>query len=194
MPLFSSPLPLPPAGPYRPRKYAYWYDTIIEWMLANPQGSMKDCAAALGKTPQTLYLVTNSDVFKLRYEERRKAHFDGLSQGILLRTARVAEKSLAILEDRLEKNPEALSTKAILDTANSTLERLGYGAPPPAQTNIQVNAQPQVAVTISQDILQDARDKMRKMQDLTAAESLEPPATSTPSLLDRHFPVTDEQT
>lgn len=171
VPLFNSPLPSPPAGPYRQRKYAYWYDSIIEWMLANPKGSLKDCAAALGRTPQTLYLVTNSDVFKLRYEQRRKEHFESLSQGILLRTARVAERSLEILEQRLENEPEKISTKAILETANSTLERLGYGAPAPAQTNISVNAQPQVAVTVSPDILSDAREQMRRVQQMNATET-----------------------
>lgn len=171
MSLFNSPLPQPPRGAYRQKKYAYWYDNIIEWMLANPQGSLKDCAAALGRTPQTLYLVTNSDVFKLRYEQRRKEHFEGLSQGILLRTARVAEKSLALLEERLEKNPEKITTSQILDTANSTLERLGYGAPAPAQTNISVHSNPQVAVTVSADILSEARDRMRQVQAMNAAET-----------------------
>ena len=135
MTLFSNPLPQPPASRgTRTRKYAYWYDNIIEWMLSNPKGSLKECAEALGRTPQTLYIVTNSDVFKLRYEQRRKEHFETLSQGILLRTARVAERSLEILEQRMIEKPEAISTKQILDTANSTLERLGYGASAPSQT------------------------------------------------------------
>lgn len=169
MTLFSNPLPQPPGSRgTRTRKFAYWYDNIIEWMLANPKGTLKECAEALGRTPTTLYIVTNSDVFKLRYEQRRKEHFESLSQGILLRTARVAEKSLEILEQRMIEKPEAISTKQILDTANSTLERLGYGAAAPAQTNVTVNAQPQVAVTVSADVLSDAREKMRQVQQINA--------------------------
>jgi len=182
MSLFSSPLPRPPAGPYRQKKYAYWYDNIIEWMLANPSGSLKDCAAALGKSPQTLYLVTNSDVFKLRYEERRKNHFEGLSQGILLRAARVAEKSLALIETRLEDAPEKISTKQLLDTANSTLERLGYGAPAPSQTTISVHSNPQVAVTVSPGILSDARERMRQVQQMNATENPVAKQLAAPSI------------
>lgn len=182
MTLFTNPLPQPPGQRgTRTRKYAYWYDSIIEWMLANPRGSLKDCAAALGRAPQTLYIVTNSDVFKLRYEQRRREHFESLSQGILLRTARVAEKSLEILEDRLENSPEKLSTKQILDTANSTLERLGYGTPAAPQTTVNVHAQPQVSVTVSPDILSDAREKMRQVQAINAAESPKVQQLSAPA-------------
>lgn len=168
MPLFRSRIPQPSSGPRVKQKYAYWYDSIIEWLLANPSGSVADCARALGRTPQTLYLVTNSDIFKTRYEQRRKEHFSTLSDSILLRTTRVAAKSLEILEARMETTPEKITTKQILDVTNSTLSALGYGDKGPT-TQVNVNSQPQVQVTVSPDVLLEARERMRVAQQQNAA-------------------------
>lgn len=168
MPLFRSRIPQPSSGPRVKQKYAYWYDSIIEWLLANPSGSVADCARALGRTPQTLYLVTNSDIFKTRYEQRRKEHFSTLSDSILLRTTRVAAKSLEILEERMETMPEKITTKQILDVTNSTLSALGYGDKGPT-TQVNVNSQPQVQVTVSPDVLLEARERMRVAQQQNAA-------------------------
>lgn len=170
MPLFTSPLPQPPTGPRRKVKYAYWYDSIIEWLLANPSGSVADCARSMNRSPQTLYLIVNSDIFKTRYEQRRQEHFKSLSDGILLKTAKVASKSLDLLYERMEENPEKISTNQLAEVSSSALERLGYGQKAP-QTSVTVNAQPQVAVTVSADILSDARERMRQVQKLNAAEN-----------------------
>lgn len=168
MPLFRSKIPQPSTGARVKQKYAYWYDSIIEWLLANPQASVADCARALGRTPQTLYLVTNSDIFRTRYEQRRKEHFSTLSDSILLRTTRVAAKSLEILEERMETMPEKITTKQILDVTNSTLSALGYGDKGPT-TQVNVNSQPQVQVTVSPDVLLEARERMRVAQQQNAA-------------------------
>lgn len=170
MPLFRSQIPQPASGPRHKQKYAYWYDSIIEWLLANPSGSVKDCAKALGRTPQTLYLVINSDIFKTRYEQRRKEHFDALSDNIQLSITRVAAKSMALLEKRIDESPEKITTKQVLDVSNATLSALGYGDKGPT-TQVNVNAQPQVAVTVSSDVLLEARERMRQAQQQNATEN-----------------------
>jgi len=78
----------------------------------------------------------------------------------------------------MEEKPESISTKQILETASTTLERLGYGAPAP-QTTVNVHSNPQVAVTVSPDVLFEARERMRQVQQINA--DTQPVARQLPS-------------
>lgn len=160
----------PPGARKQKQRFAYWYDAIIEWMLLNPSGTIAGCAKALGRQEKTLYLVVNSDIFKTRYEQRRREYLQHISEGLLVQTARVASKALVEMEKRLDNVPEKISTDTLSSTIDGTLERLGYGGKSPVVT---VNNGPQqnVHVTVSPEVLSNAREKMRQLQQANAIES-----------------------
>lgn len=162
---------LPRLGLGRPNRsrerLAFWYDSIIDWMLANPGGSLTKCAADLKRGDSTVRMVVNSDLFRARYEQRKRQQTEFLAEKVTLRSASIAMKALEVLENRLDQTPEKLSSGLVADIANSTLLRLGYGLP------TQASAAPaqQVQVSVSVDVLKEAQQKMRTVQELNAGAS-----------------------
>src|SRR5690242_624173 len=100
-----------------PQKFHWWYDHNIDWMLLNPNGSMKDCALHLGRSYAYLTLIVNSDLFKQRLAERRKDVNERLSNAVEFRAKSAATKSLELLLSRMEERPEQFKNKELLDVA-----------------------------------------------------------------------------
>jgi hypothetical protein len=139
-----------------------WYDSIIDWMLLNPGRSKKECAAALGRTPQIIYDVTNSDLFKARYEFRRSEHNQALAEGTRAKLGRVADLAMDVLLDKLETKSAQLGAVAVAGIADSALQRLGYGIEPLGSRAAPVNAT--VVVQVSQTVLREAQANLRSLE------------------------------
>jgi hypothetical protein len=84
------------SGParYQPSKLQCWYDNIIDRMLTHPEYTKIEIAREVGCSPQMIYLVTNCDLFRARYAQRRREFEECLGCGIVDRAAQVAAKSL----------------------------------------------------------------------------------------------------
>lgn len=156
----ASPVPLgtPHAGKPHRQRFSHWYESIIDWLIANPGGSIRDCAKALGRGESTVYIVTTSSLFKARYAERRREHAALLSSSLIETQENLAFDVLSELHTRVRENPAKISTQLLTEIANSTLQRLGYGAP---QTAPQ--AAP-VTVNIDARVMEEARALARSHQ------------------------------
>lgn len=158
--------------PFEPQKARWWYDHIIDWLLAHPEGSYKECAQALGRSPNYISMLMGSSMFEMRLKERRVALNGRLDDAIVQRTKAAANKSLELLLHRLEKDPDKVTTGQALNIAEKTLAAAGYGPrnlvgnPPPQNITVQAN------VTVSREVLADARARIRAREtlDLSATE------------------------
>lgn len=66
---------------YQPNKMSHRHDAIMDWMIANPDKTLGECAVEMGYTQPWLSVIVNSDMFQARYRERRDElegviHFD----------------------------------------------------------------------------------------------------------------------
>lgn len=173
------------------KRVLWWHDAIIDVMLANPGWTIKKIAEHLKRKPQTLYLVTNSDVFRARLAMRRAEHAKNLSTSVIEKTTRVADKALELALNRLESESSAqIPTLQLFSLADKALERLGYGSRPsgPSVVVNNVNGTQQNAyMSVPADVIRDSQQRMREEQAARAASTPsvdarpQEPDTSPPS-------------
>lgn len=147
-------------------RWKWWYSAIADWMIANPDGKLADCATALNKSRATISLIIQTDLFKdylsRRKEQWRQRHDFALVQ----KTTRVAEAALDSLLSNLEKKKDQVPINLLNDIASTALDRLGYSpqkqSPASVQVNVQQNAGPQIVhAAISPEALEEAREALR---------------------------------
>lgn len=150
-----------------PSKAMPWYEAVIDDMLSHPGTSIKDTAARLGRSPVTVGYVMKSDLFKTLYAQRREQYNEELDQRLVGKLAKVAELSLDLTLEQLEKKRTAIPLPLLHDISSKSLERLGYGVKPSGGPAVQVNVQqnsPQVAAPVSAEALQSARQSLRTIE------------------------------
>lgn len=180
----------PPENGWQPQKAMYWYDSIIDWMFANPGGALKECAAALGRNPVTIGLIVRSDLFKARYAQRRARFSADLDHRLVGKLARVAEISLDSMVDALEKKRDTVPLPVLHEIAKGAMDRLGYG-PSRSETaaaSVIINNNPSASVgvvlpaSVSPDALAKARGYMAALQGTPPLlEQGNPPESLVPS-------------
>lgn len=139
-----------------------WYDDIIDYMLLHPGASIKDCATALKRTPGHVATIANSDMFRARFEERRKERVKVLAEETNTKLTMVVNKGLDVLLDKLERKADAIPIGEIADLTDKGLERLGYGVRP--QGTIPGQPQMVVQLQVSQTVLLEARANLRRIE------------------------------
>lgn len=152
---------------WTPKKFRFWYDDIIDWLLANPGGSHKACAEALGRSPQAVNMIIASDMFKARWAERRGELNTMYAESIALKTAKVGMLALDVLEDKLQNQPKTIPAGTVADIAKQSLEALGFGAPKAGQP-----VPNEVHVHVGGDVLASARERMRTIEGQKLSEPL----------------------
>jgi hypothetical protein len=178
------------SNPYENR-WRWWYTAISDWMIRNPGKHMKDCAAELQKHPNTISMITNTDMFREYHSQRqaewRERHDFGLRQKLTM----VADKSLDILLDQLDKKQDQIPIGMVKSTVTDALDRLGYlpsaQSGPAVNVNID-NSQKAVTVQVSANDLAEARMAMRQAEESRRGSSLGPPANSLPTHMQQQAP------
>ena len=79
---------------YAPSKMMWWHDSIIDLMIANPSWTKKQIARELNATPMFIYMITNSDIFLAKYENRRADYERMIGTGLSAKITEVADKTL----------------------------------------------------------------------------------------------------
>lgn len=172
--------------PFRPKTLQWWHDSIIDWMLVNPDKNKKDCAAYFNVTPEYIRQLTNSDVFRARLVARRQVLEDRLNIGIVERIQSLACTSLDVLHERIAEERKTIGLEAVRETADMALKALGYtapkggSAPAAAPGSNVVNIQ----LVIDKRDLEESRRLMRTVE----AERL-PEPEGEPDELDRALPA-----
>ncbi len=143
-----------------PQKVNWWYESIVDWMLMNPHKTKTDAARFFNVTPVWMYCLTNSDVFKVLYEERRKLHNGMVSSSVIEKTAALTEAALDHLTTKVVEHGAVMTPELLKDITEMGLEKLGYDGkysrPPPHNgQQVQVNVN-----IVSADDLAEARGRL----------------------------------
>ena len=137
-----------------------WHHDLIDWMLQNPGATGLGAAAHFGVSPVWISIVKNSGVFRAELERRREKISQAVATDIVGRAGALAELSLDVLNERIQKDGGTMSTDELCDTAAMALKALGFGARQAPRSgassvNVQVNV-------VDRELLERAREKMRR--------------------------------
>lgn len=155
---------------HSPSKAMYWYDAIIDDMFANPGTTQKATAERLGRSAVTIGYIVNSDLFKARYAQRRDQFNEDLDTRLIGKLAKVAELSLDLTMESLEKKRTAVPLPLLHEVADKALNRLGYGPKPSGGAAVAVtvnnaNGPQQVIAPVSAEALAAARSTLRTIEE-----------------------------
>ena len=114
----------------------YTHDAMIDLMIAQPMLSQGDLARHFGFTQAWVSRVVNSDAFLARLAERKTELVDpSIAASIDEKMRAVADRSLAVVLDKLSLPTAAVSGEFALKALEATSKALGYGA---RERNLQV--------------------------------------------------------
>lgn len=144
---------------WNPGKLRQWHEMLMDFMLLNPRATQIEIAEHFDCHPQTISNVVNSDLFKMKFDQRKQsfqARVDGTAiERLQGKLAGVAERALDVLDEKIQAERLSLGIDAVKESAEMVLKSLGYGLQKPAAhaTNVQVN------LTVSKADLTEARDR-----------------------------------
>lgn len=144
------------------------HDAIAEWLIANPDKHLYECALAFGVTQPWLSVILHSDIFQVYYRKMRGDHVD-------LRITPLRDKLLGVANRAVEKladKVEAMNTRELVDVAELTLNKLGYGQKATVSV-VAPGGQVAVFQSASPEDVAKARENYRRYQaGLTGVEAL----------------------
>jgi hypothetical protein len=153
-----------PKNPYQGR-WRWWYPGIADWIIRHPDGKLEDCAKELGKSYGTIAFIVRTDLFQEYLAQRRAMWQKEHDFSIVAKVTRVAEKSLDLLLDKMERQADKIPMQLITEVATTSLDRLGYAPKPQNAVNVNVNTGTQVMMAISPAALEEARDAIRQAEE-----------------------------
>lgn len=170
----------------RNKPFRWWYDAIIDWRLANPGRPEQEAAAHFNVTASYYSIIVNSDMFKARWEARRRNHSDEVGESISRKLLDTLDLSLDVMNETIKKKRTELPFRDQIGLVNSTLDKLGYGLPSKGGVSVHVaaNGSAPVTVSVTSDDLAHARELLRRSQE---AKRLPPPQVQGPVSLHEEF-------
>lgn len=161
------------------KPFRWWYDAIIDYRLANPTATNGETARHFNVSESYFSIIVNSDMFKAKWEQRRKEHSDRIGTAVGLKMLGTLDLALDVVHEQLENKRGAIPFKDTTAFVSDTLEKLGYGAPkaPGVQVNNFGNTQ---AVQITQADLNEARQLLRKSEQARVIDAVPVTPTSSP--------------
>lgn len=148
------------------RKMRWWYESLADYMIANPQATQNEIAAYFGRAVATISTIVNTDAFIAYFRQRRQQHAEGLDIAVRAKLFKIADASLDHMLAALEKKRDSVPIETLHRTTDMALKNLGYGAPAPSGVTVHVGPQPPttVNVAVSLDDLERAREALRRNQ------------------------------
>lgn len=144
-------------------------------MIRDPSTKIQDIAAELAKSPNTISMIVNTDLFQeylsRRKEQWRKEH----DFAILSKVTRVAELSLDSVAEQFEKKKDQVPLGMAVEAMTSALDRLGYGPKQAPTVAVQVNdnssrTQTVVVQGVGASALEEARAALRLAESKRAED------------------------
>ncbi len=147
------------------RKMRWWYESLADFIMANPRATQNDMSAHFGRTAATISTIVNTDAFKAYLRQRRDHHAEILDASVRGKLMNVADTALDMMLEHLERKRDTIPLDQLQRVTETTLKSLGYGASAPTQTNVTVNTTPQmVNVAVGIEDLERARAALRNSQ------------------------------
>lgn len=161
-------------GQLQVQKVGWWHERLADWMIANPNRTLKDAAKEFDVTPTAVYLIKNSDAFAIYWATRSGEFSEALKNravdhttAVMEKTAAVTDQALDALAARLEGQAEVMPIGQLIDISNMGLKAMGYKASknsaPAGGVNFNVNM-------VDPAALARAREKLKSQFGTEAAE------------------------
>ena len=116
---------------------SYTHDQIMNWLMQNPEKSLRECADYFGYTQGWLSQVIHSDIFQQQFKVRQGEVFSRVAADIPVKLKALADVAIEKVGSALERSEDG---EFALDVFDKTMHRLGYApnssrgiAPPPPQ-------------------------------------------------------------
>lgn len=167
------------------KKISWWHERLADWMVTNPDKTMKDAAVYFNCSAGWLSVLKNSDTFKAYWAGRSADASEKILGDIVAKTGAVAEMALDKLLVKLESPNEVLPAPFLLQAMDTSLKRLGYGAPAAVAAGVQANVTVNIG-TVSSEALASARQKLRTLhgvEEVQAVTEVSPLKSLTPPRL-----------
>lgn len=159
------------------KKVSIKHESIMNYIMENPQTPLRDVAAFFGISQSWLSTVIHSPAFQDRLAEKKDVLFHHtVVSTIKDKISVLAHKAL----DKLNENIDFMSTKETRETAEMALEGLGY---------VGKSAQPAAPAGVTNNNTYFvARELFVEAQNRIGAKSLQGPADAALGVLD-HAPT-----
>lgn len=157
-------------------RFRWWYSSIADIMIRDPNVTQVQIAAQLNKHPNTVSMIINSDMFREYYHQRREAYREDHDHALRVRMTEVATEGLDIVLEQLKTKRTQVPLMVALKVVESSLDRLGYApqsGPQVVVDNRQIDARQQTVALTPSD-LEAARAAMRMAEQSKTGSSLIP--------------------
>lgn len=154
-------------------KVNWWHDSIIDWMLINPEKTLGECANQFQVSRPWLSRILGSEVFKEHWRMRLAGKDVVVTDAhitLMEKIEGLAHVSLDEMMRRVQEEKEKLTQGQLRETAELALKSLGYGQPKVA------NPAQNVQIVIQADAIAQARAEMKRV-NIIEPETLELPAS-----------------
>ena len=135
------------------------HEGIAEWLVANPDKTLTECAKEFNYTQAWLSRIVHSDLFQAYYrmvcDERKEIAVHTISSKMNYAANLALDQTIAILEDT-ETRP---SERFIIETGGGLLEKLGYGG----KAELHVHQHEEKHVHLTEEQLTVARDRANEI-------------------------------
>ena len=148
----------------RTRKMRWWYESLADFMIANPRATQNDMAGHFQRGVNTISTIINTDAFKAYYRQRRAQIHSDLSESVKGKLLNIADQSMDALLEKLEKKRDTLPIESLHKTAEMALKSLGYGGDKGPTIINNVNQPTHVTAAVSLEDLQVAQAALRRAQ------------------------------
>jgi len=147
------------------QRVSHTHEMVINWLVLNPEKSLRECADTFGYTQPWLSTLIHSDLFQSRLRARQEQIASRVTSSIPEKLQAITDIALDKLGDVLAKSEDP---EYILDVADRALHRMGYApasarnpAGSPSQAG-SVNNQTNVFMLAPEDLHQ-ARALMQQV-------------------------------
>lgn len=156
------------------------HEMLMNWLILNPEKSLRECADHFGYTQSWLSQIIHSDIFQHALKEKQNRVFLRVAESIPEKLARAADVAVEKLADHLERTEDP---EFILSATDKILHRMGYA--PASARNPGGNPIGAPATNVQQNFFLtagDLADARGLMQQAAAATPLPNAVIQAPPL------------
>lgn len=154
------------------------YDAVVDWLVLNPEKSIRECADHFGMTPNWVSNLIRSDMFQAKLTARREQITSRVTAAIPEKLRTVADLALDKLADQISKSEDP---EFILSAADKALHRMGFAPASARSPNAAVppgGMQQNNYFVVGTEDLAMARARMK----LVGESGVEVPAPTAPEV------------
>jgi hypothetical protein len=148
------------------RRQRWWHETLADFLLMNPTASNQECSDFFNglRSPDTIQLIRNTDVFKALMASRRQEINENMSAAIISKAAGVTYTAFDAILDKINKKRDTLPMNE-LTSALETVNKFVNGPVKTGGVTVNVN-QPQQTLVVPVGIndLAEAQAALRRHQ------------------------------